>query len=109
VARRTALRRVRPNLAVLRRTVPPTFLDLGMSAELDEAVELSAQAVAGRTVADEDGVESFEISDGEERVRITHEIGNPEAAARRLTELAHAAVLHAERIRGRNRAEVSWT
>ena len=76
---------------------------------VDEAVELSAQAVTGRTVVDEDGVECFELGDGEERVRITHEIGNPELAARRIAELAHALHLHAERIRGKSRAEVSWT
>ena len=80
-----------------------------MSVDVDEAVELSAQAMAGRTVEDEDGVEAFEIGDGEERVRITHEIGNPELAAAQITALGHALILHAERIRGRNRVEVSWT
>lgn len=80
-----------------------------MDVEVDEAVELSAQNATGRTVVDEDGVESFEISDEGARVLLSHEIGNPELAARQLTGLAHAIILHAERIRGRNRAEVSWT
>lgn len=81
-----------------------------MDVEVDEAVELSAQNVVGRTVADEDGVEGFELSDDEGvRVLLSHEIGNPEVAARRLVELANALHLHAERIRGRNRVEVSWT
>lgn len=78
------------------------------AVELDEAVTLSAQAVSGQTV-EEEGVEFFEISDGEGVVLLSHEVGNQELAARRLTDLAHAIILHAERIRGRHRAEVSWT
>jgi hypothetical protein len=77
--------------------------------DVDEAVELSSQALTGRTVTDEDGVESFEITDGEQAIVLTHEIGSPELAARRLNDLAHALNLHAERIRGRSRAQVAWT
>lgn len=80
-----------------------------MAVELDVAVELSAQALTGRTVVDDEGVESFEISDGQDLVVLSHEFGSPELAARHLTELANALHLHAERIRGRSRAEVSWT
>lgn len=71
--------------------------------------ELSAQRVKGQTVTDEDGVEEFEISDGEDVVVLSHEVGDPEAAARALDDLANALRLHAERIRGRNRVEVAWT
>lgn len=70
--------------------------------------DLSAQRVKGRTVTDDDGVEEFEITDGEGVVVLSHEVGDPEVAARAVDALANALHLHAERIRGRSRAEVSW-
>lgn len=79
------------------------------AVEIDAITTLSAQGVAGETV-EEDGELTFWIEDGGGvAVELTHEIGDPELAARRITELANALHLHAERIRGRNRAEVSWT
>lgn len=77
--------------------------------DLDQSVLMSAQTITGRTHVDEDGTESFVLDDGEEQVEVSHEVGDPDTAARALDALAKALTLHAERIRGRNRAEVSWT
>lgn len=76
--------------------------------EIETITALTAQHVTGKTVED-DGELMFWVEDGEAAVELTHEIGDPELAARRIDELAHALHLHAERIRGRSRAEVSWT
>lgn len=76
--------------------------------EIESITGLSAQNITGESVED-DGELMFWIEDGEAAVELTHEIGDPELAARRLTDLGHALILHAERIRGRHRAEVSWT
>jgi hypothetical protein len=112
VAARPALRRLRPALALLRRHRRPRtqLVAVGMtSVDVEAITTLTAQHVVGRTVED-DGELSFWVEDGGgTAVELTHEIGNPELAARRITELANALHLHAERIRGRNRVEVSWT
>ncbi len=79
-----------------------------LEPEVESITSLSAQNLTGETV-EEDGELLFWIEDGEAAVELTHEIGDPELAAARLMELANALHLHAERIRGRNRAEVSWT
>lgn len=76
--------------------------------DLDELVDLSAQRVRGKTIVDDDGVEEFEITDGEGIAVLSHEVGDPETAARALDDLANSLRLHAERIRGRNRVEVNW-
>ena len=79
------------------------------TVEIESITSLTAQHVAGQTVED-DGQIAFWIEDGGgSAVELTHEMGDPEAAARRVDELANALHLHAERIRGRHRAEVSWT
>jgi hypothetical protein len=79
-----------------------------MTPEVESITSLSAQNITGKTV-DDDGELLFWIEDGEAAVEVSHEIGDPEVAARRLTDLGQAMILHAERIRGRNRVEVSWT
>lgn len=73
-----------------------------------EAPMLLAQALGGHTAVDKDGFESFLIYDQQDAVEICHEESNPELAADRITDLAHALVLHAERIRGRARREADW-
>lgn len=77
--------------------------------ERGEVVPLSAQHLLGETEEAEDGGLVFCISDEEQLIEISHEIGDPELAAKKLTEVANALHLHAERIRGAVRAEVSWT
>lgn len=79
------------------------------AVEIEAITSLSAQHVVGRTDED-DGELRFWVEDGgSTAVELTHEFGDPETAARQLTDLGHALILHAERIRGRNQAEVSWT
>lgn len=97
-------------MAVLRRHGRTSLVAVGMTApEIEAITTLTAQHVTGRTVED-DGELSFWVEDGGGvAVELTHEIGDPEAAARAVDDLANSLRLHAERIRGRNRVEVSWT
>lgn len=73
------------------------------------ATGLSAQHLVGEVDENDDGSFVFCISDDEELVEISHEIGDAELAARKVDELADRLKLYAERIRGSARAEVSWT
>lgn len=73
-----------------------------MAGDTDEAYALSAQRVFGVTVVDDDGTTAFRIDDGEgPGVHLDHSIGDPDLAARRLTDLAGALLVHAERIRSK--------
>lgn len=73
------------------------------------AAELSAQHVVGQQVVDEDGVVSFEICDDDTAIELSHEIGDPEAAARALDQLATGIHAHAEWIRSKSRSSATWT
>lgn len=77
-----------------------------------EAVALSAQHIIGES-AEEDGVLSFWLTDEEEVVEISHEIGDPDAAAAALFKLADKIRAHAEDIRargyGRRMRTQGWT
>jgi hypothetical protein len=70
--------------------------------DLDEAITLSAQHLTGREVDDE-GTLLFRLTDGDEAVDLTHEIGDPEAAAAAMDRVAAGLRAHAERIRARVR------
>lgn len=69
-------------------------------AETDEPLTLSAQHLTAATAAI-DGVHVLRLSDGEQTVDISHEIGDPVIAAMRLEQLINAAREHAYRIRMR--------
>lgn len=81
------------------------------TGEVDTIVSLSAQHITTDSVeAEDDGEPLFWIEDGETAVEICHEIGNDEAAARALVQLADALREHAERIRYRARLRTAgWT
>ncbi|GAA3283831.1 hypothetical protein Dvina_01455 [Dactylosporangium vinaceum] len=66
--------------------------------EADEALTLSAQNLQAAPVLIE-GVWLLHLSDGEQSVEITPEIGDPSAAAMALDDLAMAAGQAAEQIR----------
>lgn len=74
------------------------------------AVALSAQDATGESVTDDDGQLLFWICDEDQGVELTHEIGDPEVAARALHQLADKLHQHAEQIRYRARQRTAgWT
>lgn len=77
--------------------------------EIEAIIALSAQHVTGKTVED-DGELMFWVEDGEAAVELTHEIGDQEAAALAMIQLADKLREHAERIRYRRRTRTAgWT
>lgn len=78
--------------------------------EIEAIVTLTARRVIGKTDED-DGQLSFWVEDGGGvAVELTHEIGDPEAAAVALLQLADGLRAHAERIRYRHRLRAAgWT
>ena len=71
-------------------------------------VELSAQHLTGRTAEEPDDDTGelrlyFYLGDEDSAVEISHEIGDPEEAARQLLAAAEAMRAHAELIRSRER------
>lgn len=71
---------------------------------------LSAQHLSGEEVVDDDGVLKFWLSDDEDAMEISHEIGDPERSAARIAEVGRALIEHAERIRYRARMRTAgWT
>jgi hypothetical protein len=76
-----------------------------MTTEPDEAVTLSAQYLEAQPTR-VDGMWILRLSDGEQTVEITPEIGDPDVAARHLDALAMAAGQCAEQIRRYGRARL---
>lgn len=77
--------------------------------QLDEALTLSAQHLRAATVTVDEQTTALILSDGEDVVVVSHEIGRPELAADRLAEAGRAMVAYAEQIRRAARSSAAWT
>lgn len=77
--------------------------------EIDAITALAARHITGKTVDDDELM--YWIEDGGPcAVQISHDIGNPEDAARALDRLADGLREHAERIRYQHRMRnTGWT
>lgn len=74
------------------------------ASEPGEALTLSAQHLRAATVTIDEQMIALILTDGEEAVEISHEIGDPERAALHLLQVADELRAHAERIRRQARA-----
>jgi hypothetical protein len=82
--------------------------------DVEEAVALSAQHVAGEPIEEDGELIAFRLSDGDSLVvDLEHEIGDPDAAAQALLKLADKLRAHAadllERGYGRRVRTSGWT
>lgn len=69
-----------------------------MTVDRGEALTLSGQHLRATSEL-EDGVWIFWVEDGAQGVEVTTDIGDPEAVARNLEQLARVATEHASRVR----------
>jgi hypothetical protein len=67
--------------------------------DIGETLTLSAQHLRAASVSLDAHTTALFLTDGEESVEISHEIGSPEVAAARLAEVGRAMLAHAEAIR----------
>jgi hypothetical protein len=74
-----------------------------------EVLTLSAQRLRAASVSVDAHTTALFLTDGEDAVEISHEIGRPEAAATRLAEAGRAMLAHAEAVRRAARAGASRT
>lgn len=115
MAPRTPLHRLRLALAVQHHPPPahlPTLAGPLMTRPTVDPETIATLAARHLVVddVDEDGEHFLWIEDGATAVMVTHDIGDPEAAAQALIRLADTARAHAEQIRYRHRMRTAgWT